>query len=145
MMSDSSAKTADDGGKNAAVLRMTRSRMALRQALQAERLDERSGDAATQPSGRGFASDIMASLNSIKGNAGAQLLMSAVNQLWAKNPWRIVAINAMQAADVVLKPIALRSPVQLIAGALVFGAVLTLIKPWRLVSKSAVLSALLGR
>lgn len=119
-----------------AVLRMMRSRIALKQVLQSDD----TSNAAPEKSG-----GILANLKSLQGNPSAQLLLGAVNQMWAKHPWRVLIVSALQAGDVMLKPVAMRSPIALIAGAVAVGAVLSLVRPWRLLKKSALLSALLGR
>lgn len=144
MMSDSSSHSSGDADANAVkgrtpspvVLRMMRSRIALKQALQSND----ASNAAPQKSG-----GIFADLKSLQGNPSAQLLLGAVNQMWAKHPWRVLIVSALQAGDVMLKPVAMRSPIALIAGAAAVGAVLSLVRPWRLLTKSALLSALLGR
>lgn len=143
-MDDSSAdqlKAKNGAAPSAAVQRMTRSRNALRQVLQTGQTD---GPIGKQALGD-FSGGLFASLKSLKDNPSAQLLLSAANQMWAKNPWRLLVLSAMQAADVVLKPVAKRNPIALIAGAAAIGAVLALVRPWRLIKKSALLSALLGR
>ena len=120
---------------------MTRSRNALHQVLQTGQTDE----AIDKQKLNDFSGGLFASLKSLKDNASAQLLLSAANRMWAQNPWRLLMLSAMQAADVVLKPVAKRNPITLIAGAAAIGAVLALVRPWRLIKKSALLSALLSR
>ncbi len=139
MMDSPLTQAASNPAANAAVLRMTRSRIALRQALQTGQPN----DVPPKHAAGDFASGMLSSFKLLKGNPSAQLLFSAIHQMWVKNPWRVLVMSSLQAADVVLKPVAQRSPIKLMAGAVAIGAVLALMRPWRLITKSALLSALL--
>ena len=139
MTDNPQAKAASNPAANAAVLRMTRSRIALRQVLQTGQ----PSDVPLKQAAGDFAGGMLSGLKLLKDNPSAQLLFSAIHKMWVKNPWRVLAMSSLQAADVVLKPVAQRSPIKLVAGAVAIGAVLALMRPWRLITKSALLSALL--
>lgn len=120
-----------------AIMRMTRSRNALRSALREGRADGNS----TSP--QGIAS--VAGWDLLKGNASAHLLLQGLQKIWVNHPWRIVGQSAIQAAEVLIKPIAQYSPVKLVAGAFVVGGLLFLARPWRLITKNAVIAGILAR
>ena len=134
-------RSTNQPGSSSAALRLTRSRIALRKVLRdnnesqdnAARTDTNSGDG------------ISAGLRDLKGRPGAQLLMRALQQMWAKNPWHILGSSAVEAAEIVLAPVAQRSPIKLVTGAFAIGSLLYLVKPWRMVKKSALLAGLLTR
>lgn len=122
-----------------AMLRMTRSRIALRQVLQIDTNGEASVGASSRASGH-ILGDFF---DMLKGQPTAQLLLNAAQGIWAKNPWMIFGKNAFEAGNILLLPIAQRSPLKLVAGAFVFGAALCVIRPWRLVKGSTLIASLL--
>lgn len=124
-----------------AALRMTRSRIALRQVLQ-QGAEIEEGSSAPQGAGEHFFSAL---LGLLKNQSSAQLALQAIQTLWQKNPWMIIGKNALEASSIVLTPIAKRSPVKLVFGAFLVGAVVCAVRPWRLVKKSALIASLFAR
>ncbi len=124
-----------------AMLRMTRSRIALRQALQLGG----DGGADKRVSEQLPDNTLDSLLGLLKGQPTAQLFMHAAQGIWAKNPWMILGKNAFEASNILLLPIAKRSPVKLVAGAFIVGALLCIARPWHLVKTNALLAGLFGR
>jgi hypothetical protein len=126
---------------SAAALRMERSRAALRQVLQeSQDPSEPIGFTSVKSD-----SSLKAGMRLLKSDTSARLALQALQLMWKKHPWRIMSQNASQAADLVLTPIARKSPVALVASAAVVGGLLYLARPWRLVTKSALIAGLLAR
>ncbi len=124
-----------------AMLRMTRSRIALRQALQ----HGGDGGADKRVSEQLPDNTLDSLLGLLKGQPTAQLLVHAAQGIWAKNPWMILGKNAFEASNILLLPIAKRSPVKLVAGAFIVGALLCIARPWHLVKTNALFAGLFGR
>ncbi len=135
---------ASQGAMSPAMLRMTRSRIALRQVLQAG--GKANNNQTTQHFSKKKSEGTFDSIfDLLKGQPSAQLFLQAAQGILANNPWMILGKNAFEASNVLLIPIAKRSPMKLVAGAFVLGAVICLARPWRLVKKNALLSSLLQR
>ncbi len=120
-----------------AVMRITRSRIALRLALREGQANSNSTSPPSIASVEGW--------DLLKNNASAYLLLQGLQKIWANHPWRIVGQNAIQVADLLVKPIAEHSPVKLVTGAFVVGGLLFLARPWRLMTKSALIAGILAR
>lgn len=131
---------ANQAGASPAALRMMRSRIALQQALRNDDAQENLPSAGVESAG-GF----LAGLRQLKGQPGAHLLLRSMKQMWEKNPWHVLGQSALEAAGIVLTPVAQRSPVALVAGAFALGAVVYFARPWRLVTKNSLLAGLLAR
>jgi hypothetical protein len=125
---------------SSAVLRLAQSRTEL---LQEMRDDSRVESSVNQPSTP--EPSLLAGLRLLKTQPGAHLLVQTLQQLWAKNPWHVLGKSAVEASNIMLTPLAQRSPVKLVMGAFVVGGVVFLVRPWRLLSKTGVIAALLGR
>lgn len=127
---------------SSAVLRLARSRDALRQAMPSNPASD--FDAASQgtPTASSAAPTWLDGLRLLQSKPGGHLIIQTLQQIWAKNSWHLLGQSAYQAADIALKPIAQRSPIKLVAGAFVVGASLLWARPWRLMPKGALLSAL---
>lgn len=124
-----------------AILRLTRSRSALRLVLQKGTDADASKVAPKLASENIFGS----LLGMLKDQPTAQLLLTAAQGIWAKNPWMILGKNAFEASNILLTPVAQRSPVKLVAGAFVFGAVLCMLRPWKLLKRSALIASFFAR
>lgn len=123
-----------------AVLRLAQSRSDLLNAMQ-ENSHSQSSDTQAPPPELG----LLAGLRLLNTQHGAHFLAQAVKQLWAKNPWHILGQSAVEAASIMLTPVAQRSPVKLVVGAFVLGGLLFITRPWRLVAKNGFIAGLLGR
>ncbi len=132
---------ADQTGVTPAVLRITRSRIALQQALRKDDDQQETFPSTNNRSDGG----LLAGLRQLKGQPGAHLLLRSVKQMWEKNPWHVLGQSAVEAAGIVLTPVAKRSPVALVAGAFAIGAAVYFARPWRFVTKNSLLAGLLVR
>jgi len=117
---------ADAGSESAALARLTLTRERLRQAMapparEAGR-DDREGVG-------GMASGLVDRLKSLP---GVDLLMDALDSWWARHPLRTVGVVAAEASRKLAVPVAERQPYALLLGAMGVGALLVLLKPWRL-------------
>ncbi|MEO8082119.1 MAG: hypothetical protein ABI641_16405 [Caldimonas sp.] len=66
-----------------------------------------------------------------KGLPGIVILVESLESWWSQHPLRTVAIVADEAGKAFVKPVAQRNPLGLVAGALLFGALFALSRPWR--------------
>ena len=73
----------------------------------------------------------------------AAVAVRYMRRWWARHPWRATAQLADEAGRELLRPIAKRHPWMLLGGAVVAGIVIGRLRPWRLVSRNAVLASLL--
>lgn len=79
----------------------------------------------------------------VKEMPGAAVLLDAVEAWWAQHPLRTVAQVAAEGARRFAAPIAERKPMTLVFGAVLVGALLALLKPWRWALRPALLAGLL--
>jgi hypothetical protein len=117
--------------------RLNRSREGLRQALDSDALSTAERVCLSADS---FPLDWLVNL---KTAPGASLLLSIFHDWWARQPLRVTLTVAAEAAAAVLKPIAQRNPVGLVAGAALAGGLFVLIRPWRWISTKALLTGML--
>jgi len=73
----------------------------------------------------------------------AAVAVRYMRRWWARHPWRATAQLADEAGRELLRPVAKRHPWMLLGGAVVAGIVIGRLRPWRLVSRNAVLASLL--
>lgn len=117
--------------------RLTLSRVRLRQAMgEVTELTDQPGADSTGSSRPGWRATLMQ-------NPGARLLFELGRGWWEKQPLRLVMPLISQTARVMLTPTAQRHPVGLILGAATVGAALVLVRPWRWLSVSALVTKLL--
>ena len=64
---------------------------------------------------------------------------------WSKQPLRMDMTMAMEVAKLLVQPVARRHPYTLVLGAAAVGGLLVLVRPWRWVSRSALMAGLLSR
>ena len=74
---------------------------------------------------------------------GADVVKAAVQTWWSQHPLRAASLVGEQAGNALLQPAAQKHPFLLVAGALVVGAALARLKPWRWGFKKALLAGLL--
>ncbi len=70
-------------------------------------------------------------------------LLNALQGWWAGHPLHVAGVVAADAVKTLIRPIAQRHPIALVAGALVLGGLLVWTKPWRGILKPALLAGLL--
>lgn len=73
----------------------------------------------------------------------AAVAVRYMRRWWARHPLRATAQLADEAGRELLRPIAKRHPWMLLGGAVAVGVVLGRLRPWRLVSRNAVLASIL--
>lgn len=61
----------------------------------------------------------------------AALVAALMRRWWRRHPWRQAGALAVQAADVLVRPVAQSHPLALMVGAASAGAVLVWLRPWR--------------
>ena len=71
------------------------------------------------------------------------LFNAAVERWWVKHPLHDAALLAVDASRSALVPIARRNPLKLVFGSLFVGALLVIVRPWRLLFRLALLKSLL--
>ena len=78
----------------------------------------------------------------LKDLPGAAMLLDAVRTWWAQHPLRTASMVAAEASRKFAAPLAERNPLALILGAVVFGALLALSRPWRWALRPAIFAGL---
>lgn len=74
---------------------------------------------------------------------GASIVIEAAQQWWARHPLRANIVLAFNATQAVVKPVAQRHPVALVAAAFVIGGLLAWQRPWRWILRPALFAGLL--
>jgi hypothetical protein len=79
----------------------------------------------------------------LRASPGVAVIVDAVEDWWAKHPLHTAGVMAAEASRRLAAPVAERRPLTLLFGAVFVGAVLALLKPWRLLLRPAVFAGLL--
>ena len=120
-----------------AVERLARSRQRLREAmLPPPQAHHRAG-------GQGMASFAGHLMERVKELPGAAVLIDAIESWWAQHPLRTAATVVAEASRKLAEPIAQRSPMMLVLGAFLFGAVVILTRPWRWILRPVLFAGLI--
>jgi len=82
-------------------------------------------------------------LERLKAIPGAGIAIDAIGLWWSRHPARLAVGVAGHSTDAMLRPVAQRHPLTLVAGAFAVGAVLAWSRPWRWALKSALFAGLL--
>jgi len=136
------ASTADDGTESAALARLTLTRERLRQAMTPPPREPGHDDQA------GLGGMAAGLLERARNLPGVELLVGVLESWWARHPLRTVGVVAAEASRKFARPVAEREPFALLFGAMAVGALLVLLKPWRLMRRAlfaGLLPALLFR
>ena len=113
------------------------SRERLRQSMLAAAADNHRRD---EGSSSGMSAKL---LHALGGIPGASIVIDAVRSWWSQNPMRVASLVAADAAKTMLQPMAQRNPLLLVLGAVVVGALLVKIRPWRGILRPALFAGLL--
>lgn len=124
-------------GRSSAAERLALSRERLRLAMRGSLGDTGPSAGKGSPDTRG---DWLAGLMSIP---AAGVVIAAVRGWWAQHPMRIAGMVAVDAAKGVVRPLAQRHPLGLVAASLLLGGLFVWAKPWRGILKPALLAGLL--
>ena len=79
---------------------------------------------------------------SLSAAPGARIIMDVLKSWWSQHPLRMAALIGEEAGNALIKPTAQRHPVLLMVGALILGAALMRVKPWRWGLKKVLLAGL---
>jgi len=121
----------------AATERLTLSRERLRQAmLAAMRPPSQTKGEGVNPSRLSWRATLMQT-------PATRLLLELGQTWWARQPLRLVLPLLAQAAEALLAPAAQRHPIGLVLGAATVGATLALVRPWRWLSATALVTRFL--
>ncbi len=120
-----------------AVERLAVSRQRLREALLPP-----PPKAHGHPLGEGLGALATDLVNRAKAIPGAQLLLEALHDWWAQHPLRTAGILAAAAARKLAGPLAERSPLTLVLGAALVGALFALSRPSRWLLRPALIAGL---
>jgi hypothetical protein len=82
-------------------------------------------------------------LERLKSIPGAGIAIEAIGLWWSRHPARLALSVAGHTAETVVRPIAQRHPLALVATAFAIGAVLAWSRPWRWALKPALFAGLL--
>jgi hypothetical protein len=114
--------------------RLARSRAQLALALRAEAAPGAPG------AGGASASSLLDSLQAIPGGA---IVLDVLKTWWAQHPLRVAATVLADSAQALLRPLARRHPLALVAAAFVLGGLLAWKRPWRWILTPALVAGLL--
>jgi len=101
------------------------------------------GESAVPPADASDPPWLGALLDAVNDVPVAAVAVRYMRRWWARHPWRATAQLADEAGRELLRPIAKRHPWMLLGGAVVAGVVIGRLRPWRFVSRNAVLASLL--
>jgi len=87
----------------------------------------------------GLASGLVERLRALP---GVLILLEAIEDWWARHPLHSAGVVAAEAARRIAAPIAERRPLTLLLGAVLVGALLALLKPWRWLLRPALFAGL---
>lgn len=118
--------------------RLALSRERLRQALHAT-----AAGAGDQGRGAGGSGSTRSWRETLRSVPGGELALRALGRWWARQPWRGAGEALLDGVTLVLRPVARRSPLGLMLGALVMGGLLARLRPWRWIPKFVLMAGLL--
>src|SRR5450755_4189219 len=94
------------------------------------------------PLGEGLGALATDLVNRVKAVPGVQLLLEALHDWWAQHPLRSASLVAAAAARKLAAPLAERSPLALVLGAALVGALFALSRPSRWLLRPALIAGL---
>jgi hypothetical protein len=120
--------------------RLAQSRERLRQAMQDVMSPPKANKHRPSENSAAFDADWLTKLKAIP---GADLLLGLLQDWWAKQPMHVAMTQVAEAVKAALRPISRRHPYAMVFGAAAVGALLVVARPWRWISKPALLASLL--
>jgi hypothetical protein len=124
-----------------AIERLARSRERLRDAMLPSSRKRPAVDRQALREGVGsFAEGLVERLRALP---GVTILLEAIEDWWARHPLHSAGVVAAEASRRIAAPIAERRPLTLLLGAVLVGALLALLKPWRWLLRPALFAGLL--
>lgn len=106
---------------------------ASRQAMRAAMLPRPADPAGRPPAA---VSSLPGPLDRLLSHPVLAVLRDGVRRWWHKRPWRPVVVIGAEVASKAMVPLARRHPGRLIGGAMLAGALLSRLKPWKWIAKS---------
>ncbi|CAN5708606.1 hypothetical protein BH11PSE8_BH11PSE8_03800 [soil metagenome] len=73
---------------------------------------------------------------------GATVIVETLENWWRRSPWRTPLLVAAEASRTLMQPVARKSPFILVAAALVAGAAVGWLRPWRWIIKPALFAGI---
>ena len=73
---------------------------------------------------------------------GAAVIIETLENWWRRSPWRTPVLVAAEASRTLVQPIARKQPIALVAAALVAGAAVGWLRPWRWIIKPALFASI---
>ena len=135
---DNDAKESSAHGVVSAIERLALSRERMREAMMPSR--KRSSREHLLPEGVGsFASGLV---DRVRALPGVAILLEALQDWWARHPLHSVGLVAAEASRRLAAPLAERRPLTLLLGAVLAGALIALLKPWRWLLRPALFAGL---
>jgi len=122
-----------------AIERLALSRERLRDAMMPKRRARASGPTLTDGVGA-YASGLV---DRLRANPGTAVILDAIEEWWAKHPLHTAGVMAAEATTRLAAPVAERRPLTLVFGAVFVGALLALLRPWRLLLRPAIFAGLI--
>jgi hypothetical protein len=123
-----------------AIERLALSRERLRDAMLPSTRKRPAGEHAVSDGLGTLAAGLMHRLRAIP---GVTVLLEAIEDWWARHPLHSAGLVAAEASRRIAAPIAERRPLTLLLGAVLVGALLALLKPWRWLLRPALFAGLL--
>ncbi len=118
----------DTSGGTAATQASPEARLkASREAMRTAMLPPPPGTTAPATAG----SSLPSKVGTLLSHPVVSTLREAVRHWWLKHPWRPVIVIGADAASKAMVPLARRHPGRLVGGAMLAGAVLSRLKPWK--------------
>jgi hypothetical protein len=137
------ARPATDGAPADSVLGAVERLAVSRERLRAAMMPARGTGAGASLLADGVGAYVTSLVERLRANPGLAVLLDAVQEWWAKHPLRTAGAMAAEASRRLAAPIAERRPLTLVFGAVLVGALLALLRPWRWLLRPAVFAGLL--
>ena len=128
-----------------AIERLALSRERLREAMLPTRRRSRErpiGEGVGQGIGQGIGDYASSLVERVRAMPAVNLVVEALQDWWARHPLHSAGLVAAEASRRLAAPVAERRPLVLLFGAVLVGALLALVKPWRFLLRPALFAGL---